>query len=85
MDMVLLEPPTDFTLREVSTLPERSFGSSSKCATEAPESREIAELEERGLGNGVLRGVGVLAIAGIVGSGIYSVIKQYKAPEQAPA
>ena len=68
--MVLLERlGSDFSLREVSAFPERSFDSS-KRATEALESRDI-ELEERGVGNAMLRGAGVLAIGAIVGSGIY--------------
>ena len=70
MNMELLERlGSDFSLREVSAFPERSFDSS-KRATEALESRDI-ELEERGVGNAMLRGAGVLAIGAIVGSGIY--------------
>ena len=67
---------TDFALRAVSAFSERSFGGSSKRATEA--SRAIAELEGRTPGRKidysvekVLFPAGIGAIVGGVGGAVY--------------
>ena len=71
--MVLLERlGTDFTLREVSTFPERSFGSSSKRATETPESRAFTGKDRLLLG---VAGAGALAASGIL---IAGAVKQHE-------
>ena len=81
MDMVLLEPPTDFTLREVSTFPERSFGSSSKRAT---ESRAIAGLDRRDKDEDDRHDrlpageVASVAFGGLPGLIIYKAVQQHK-------
>jgi len=56
---------TDFTL------PERSFGSSSKRATEAPESRAFVSVSGASAGERLM-GIGLLAA---LGGGIYGAVK----------
>ena len=74
--MELLErPETNFALRAVPAFSKRSSGGSSKRATEATSSREIAELEGRGYAKPVAVAGVTAAVAGVVGYGIYRAVK----------
>jgi hypothetical protein len=86
MNMVLLEHlGTDFTLHEVLAFPERSFGSSSKRVTEAPESQAIAGLDWQYMGpqDKVDRLLfGAIGVAGLAAIIIPSVVKHHKEDKQ---
>jgi uncharacterized protein HemX len=88
MNMELSERPveTDFALRDVSAFSERSFGGSSKRATdsEALESRAIAELEGRGRKGveAMLGGLGIAAVTGVGLGGYYGLIKPQQEKQQ---
>ena len=75
MNMELLERlGTDFTLREISAFPERSFGSGSKRANEAPESRAIAKLDSTKL----LKGAAGAAALALLGGAIYDGVQVHE-------
>ena len=73
---------TDFTMREASAFPERSLGSSSKRATEAPElDRRYMDADDR-RDMRLLGGALVVSTLGAIGGGIYGLVKQHENKQQ---
>ena len=73
MNMASLERlGTDFTL------PERPFGSSSKRATEAPESRAFVSVSPASAGDRLMAGATGIGLLAVLGTGIYGSVKAFE-------
>ena len=72
-----MELGTDFTLREASAFPERSFGSSSERATEALElDRRYMDADDRR--DRLLGGAMAVGTLGALGVSIYGAVKAFQ-------